>query len=505
MGFTTSIREHHVLHPVPRRSSLDRRRRRRRDRRGPGRVGRGRAAGALGAITEYDLGAGDVRASDIVVGSDGALWFTELGANRIGRITTGGAVTTFPIDDSGQPHNIAAGPDGNLWFTYDGYPDQIGRVTTAGVVDLYELPSPDGYPIGIAAGSDGAMWFVESTGNALGRIDPGAADPEASITEYPLPTAGNFPTFITPGPDGNLWFTEQNSDEVARFTASADPLATLTEFPTGAGTEPYSITSGPDGALWSVFGGSDRVARISTAGVVTASYDVSAAGSNAQGIATGPDGNLWIADQAGNTISSLTVGGAITVYPLPNVGSAPTMPVGGPDGALWFTESNRIGRLDLTPDPTTTTTAVPTVPTTAAPTTVAPTTSTVRPPVGGTGAGGADLPAVHRLTSSGRSHPPTRPVGSLLGRLLLASTHVVLTTIDRAEEPPCPPPLPPPPVRWGSTPAPTTRPASPSPAAPGSSATTWPRRWSERGARWCSSPAGSTSDRRRSGSGPSPG
>lgn len=316
-------------------------------------------ATALGAITEHDLGGGDVRAAGMTVGSDGALWFTELGANRIGRIATDGTVTTFAIGVSGQPHDIASGPDGNLWFTYDAFGDKIGRITTAGQVDLYNLPSSDGYPLGIVAGADGAMWFVESTGNRLGSIDPGAADPAASITEYPLPTANSFPTDIAAGPDGLLWFTEQSSDQIGRFAASSDPLASLDEFPTAPGSSPFTITAGPDGAMWTVFGGTERAARVSTAGAVTVTFDIAAAGGLAEGITTGPDGRLWFVAQSGNSIASLTVSGTLTVYPLPNPDSAPTTPVAGPDGAIWFTEANRIGRLDLTPDPTTDTTTAP--------------------------------------------------------------------------------------------------------------------------------------------------
>jgi len=31
------------------------------------------------------------------VGADGALWFTEQNVNRIGRITTAGVITEFPV------------------------------------------------------------------------------------------------------------------------------------------------------------------------------------------------------------------------------------------------------------------------------------------------------------------------------------------------------------------------------------------------------------------------
>src|ERR1022692_4944019 len=67
----------------------------------------------------------------ITTGPDGALWFTA--EDTIGRITTTGTVTTYPVGHpiltpwgSGQ---ITAGPDGALWFTAE---DAIGRITTGG-------------------------------------------------------------------------------------------------------------------------------------------------------------------------------------------------------------------------------------------------------------------------------------------------------------------------------------------------------------------------------------
>jgi virginiamycin B lyase len=50
----------------------------------------------------------------IAVGADGALWFTESGANKIGRIPTNGEITEFPIPTArSQPAGITAGPDGH--------------------------------------------------------------------------------------------------------------------------------------------------------------------------------------------------------------------------------------------------------------------------------------------------------------------------------------------------------------------------------------------------------
>jgi len=52
----------------------------------------------------------------ITTGPDGALWFTEGGANKLGRITTAGAFTEFPITSGTGPGSVVLGPDGNFWF-----------------------------------------------------------------------------------------------------------------------------------------------------------------------------------------------------------------------------------------------------------------------------------------------------------------------------------------------------------------------------------------------------
>ena len=66
------------------------------------------------------------------------------------------------------PQGIAAGPDGALWFTeYE--VSKIGRRTTSGVYTGYPVPPPGGNPFGITAGPDGALWFTEYYGNNIGR------------------------------------------------------------------------------------------------------------------------------------------------------------------------------------------------------------------------------------------------------------------------------------------------------------------------------------------------
>src|SRR5258708_4556113 len=76
-----------------------------------------------GKIREFAVPTANSGPLDITAGPDGNLWFTEQNGNQIGRITTAGAITEFSLPTNCgsslgcNPRGITAGPDGNLWFT----------------------------------------------------------------------------------------------------------------------------------------------------------------------------------------------------------------------------------------------------------------------------------------------------------------------------------------------------------------------------------------------------
>jgi streptogramin lyase len=133
-----------------------------------GEIGKINTAGT--SETEYTLPAGS-NPSGIAAGPDGNLWFTDGGLNEIGKITTSGVFTYYPITGS-EPQGIVTGPNGNLWFTAEGS-SQIGQITTAGVVTLYPTVTPSAFPVGITSGPDGNIWFTEwSTEGKIGKLLP---------------------------------------------------------------------------------------------------------------------------------------------------------------------------------------------------------------------------------------------------------------------------------------------------------------------------------------------
>ena len=67
-------------------------------------------------MTSYTIPTANSDSVDVVAGPDGALWFTEFGANKIGRITTTGQFSEYALANLSNPGGITAGPDGALWF-----------------------------------------------------------------------------------------------------------------------------------------------------------------------------------------------------------------------------------------------------------------------------------------------------------------------------------------------------------------------------------------------------
>ena len=300
-----------------------------------------------GVITEYPVSAvGPVDLSGIAKGPDGNLWFTLVDSYKIGRITPTGLISYYTVPTPhAQPSAISAGPDGNLWFVED--IGKIGRITTSGAITEFPIP---GYLdewknewSDIAAGPDGNVWFALGGGNRIGKITPGGV-----ITQYLLPTPNSRPVGITTGPDGNLWFAEVDGSRIGVITPAGIIITEHWVPPKSSG--PSFITAGPDGNLWFTEETGNRIGKITPAGVLT-EYVLPGASevlpAVLQGITAGPDGNVWFAEAFGNKIGRITPTGAITEFPVLTPNASPVMIVTGPDGNLWFTEDHvdKIGRI----------------------------------------------------------------------------------------------------------------------------------------------------------------
>jgi len=276
-----------------------------------------------GTITEFPVPGSAPGA--ITAGPDGNLWFLDNGTGKIGRITTGGSFTEFPVPTASTLQRITAGPDGNLWFTEDvlsntGHNNKIdgkiGRITTGGSITEFPLPKNCAFefcgPVGITAGPDGNLWFAATDVNKIGRITPRAALPSFPCQRPvgPLMAAGLSPS--QPGRMATSGFTEAAND-IGRIT----PAGLVTQFPVAGvcvpneGCGAFGIIAGPDGNLWFTEGAvdsTDDIGRLTPAGSFTA-FPLPTDGSDGSepyNITAGPDGNVWFTEVLAREIGRIT-------------------------------------------------------------------------------------------------------------------------------------------------------------------------------------------------------
>jgi streptogramin lyase len=158
----------------------------------------------------------------IVAGPDGNMWFSEVGADKIGRLNPGSTppssavITLFTPPVSGTLGNIVVGPDGNLWVGSRGTvasPSAVLRITPAGVITPFDLPGGStANPDVIAVGPDGELWLAG--GGGLTSLTTAGA-----FTGYPgiLPAADAISSIYTdPGAADALWLTDQTAGTIYR-------------------------------------------------------------------------------------------------------------------------------------------------------------------------------------------------------------------------------------------------------------------------------------------------
>lgn len=271
---------------------------------------------------------------DLTVGPDHNMWIsTGINPGTIVRMTPKGVATafTYPVGSNGSDSlSITPGPDGALWFV-DSRADLVGKVTTKGTITTYPLPSniqsgcqlDATVPLGITAGPDGAMWFTVSEGDSGSLSCPSGQNTEigritttGGMTFFTMPESINgyigtiSPERITSGPDGLLWFTTAIDDQ---------------------GVTDLGVGS------------------ITTAGVITVSNGFSGTIPQSSGdYLTFSSNQLYVADTQDDTIIHVSGYAPAATYPVPlNGGYGPYGITPDSNGRLWFTTHASSGYEEL--------------------------------------------------------------------------------------------------------------------------------------------------------------
>jgi virginiamycin B lyase len=245
----------------------------------------------------------------ITSGPDGNLWFTSREENAIRRISTKGefngtfvipsqATTPNKFNKGSWPRGITVGPDGQIWFA-EMAANKIGRITLTGEFSEFDIPTADAQAYSVVTGPDQNLWFTESAAGKIGRLDVKTG----KIIEFPLDDPKSRPRDMTVGPDGHLWFSLNGSDRIGRISMSGE----IKEFALPADTKPIGIAAGADGNIWFTAFKTHKIGRITPAGEVSL-FDLKTANAQPFGMTRGPNGVIWFASQANQVgyVSGLT-------------------------------------------------------------------------------------------------------------------------------------------------------------------------------------------------------
>jgi virginiamycin B lyase len=168
-----------------------------------------------GKIAEFSVPTQDAHPYGIVSTNDGALWFCELSGGKLGRVSpSSGAITEYTPRESGvEPRRLVAVGDA-IYFTDSGG-GRLGRITLADKkFKMWDSPSGShSEPYGIAADSSGKIWYEESGNGAnnLVRFDPAVE----VFQSFPMPAANSSVRNMARDAKGRLWLPLSLANKIA--------------------------------------------------------------------------------------------------------------------------------------------------------------------------------------------------------------------------------------------------------------------------------------------------
>ena len=280
----------------------------------------------------------------ITTAPNGDMWFVESDKNKVGRITTAGAISeyTLPPTTTGEGivKDLEVDAAGNVWVVYDsGW--RVVRFHPSNPAGGYGWVYADPYGEEVRVGPNATWVTMSYDDDGIVRItgDTSTWDPNAPECDGALGR----------GRDGLMWC--QQFDRLIRVNAAGNGGVAY-PLPSDA-TYPYSVATGPTGRIW--FGrdsggtmftspsrgnvgwvGDDNQVGIIRTGDRTAP----------RSLVSGADGNVWFASVgAAKGIGHVNAQGVGAVVQVGN--HAPTAVTYGADGAIWFTDAtnNSIGRV----------------------------------------------------------------------------------------------------------------------------------------------------------------
>jgi virginiamycin B lyase len=228
----------------------------------------------------------------VIIGPDGAPWFTDGGQNAIVRVDPATkAVKVWPLPPERMPYtnlNTAAfDGKGRIWFT--GQNGIYGRLDPkTGEMKVWDAPKGRG-AYGITGTPSGNIWFVSLAGSYLANVDleSGAA------TVFEPPTKDQGARRVWSDSKGRLWISEWNSGNVSVY----DPAAKSWRQWKLPGEKPrtYAVWVDPDDKVWLTDWTANAVVRFDPETEKFQSFPSDRPNSNVRQM-LGRKGEAWIAE-----------------------------------------------------------------------------------------------------------------------------------------------------------------------------------------------------------------
>jgi streptogramin lyase/plastocyanin len=326
-----------------------------------------------GRIVEYATPTSDgdgskIGVDSLVMGENGAIWFTERLANRIGRLLPGRGIQEFPLaTTTGSVLGIDRDRVGNLWFA-ERFGNRIGRLDRRGQLKAITLPQPDSEPRTVFVDRAQRVWYTARSANEIGNYDPRAG----RFTRLTIPTPNARPTGIAQTSDGTIYFVEMVGNKIGKVVGKQIvEYALPTKFAAA-----FKIVADSKDILWftEVFG--NAIGRMDPRTGEIREYKIPTPDSRPGGITLDRKGRIWFTEQLGNKIGMFDPAELLRLeretashdrppakpvappsgpfeirdFQLPSAGSGPGNDVvEDADGVLWFPEihGNRIGSFDV--------------------------------------------------------------------------------------------------------------------------------------------------------------
>jgi virginiamycin B lyase len=199
------------------------------------------------------------------------------------------------------------------------------------------IPIPARHGITASGGVAYVPYSLSSTAPEVAAISQSSM----TVSTIPVASSGGTPEpyDVAVGPDGNLWMSDlNNGDLLYSNTGGTSSGIVPVAGPSGVGT---SITSSGSGLLWAISTTGNQLWQSTTSFI---SLNLPLSGTSPQAI-TDSGGQLWITDAGGTAEieERNDVTGLLTnIFPIP-APSSPPGPLGivqGPDGNIWFAETN---------------------------------------------------------------------------------------------------------------------------------------------------------------------